>query len=203
MGRLSGRTLIHFGDGRTLTDLDVDVHGIDVDQVTSIERVVQGIHLTILKSNVIQSFFITTNANQRLPVSAGGGKAPPAGPTIIQMRTLGCYLKESDPPVRCLLSMDPRTKNVYFEASWVKKMRLDGFAARLMPRKKGTLVKEVYKSVDDCRWTMTNEPPVRRVFGTPEGLGCLISINANRRAVAEIRSRGKASRNVHLLIQYE
>jgi hypothetical protein len=200
MGRLAGRTIIHFKDGSTLTDRELMPDQIEnIDTITSVERVVQGWHLSILKSAIIKSFFIITDAERKLPVWASG----PAGPPIITARSIGCYLEDSEPAVKCLLTMDPRTKNILFEVEWVKNFRPDGFAPRLEKLPKGTLRRSVSKPMgENITWTIIKEPPVRRVFSTQKGLGCLIALNRKKRtrAIAEMR---RAGMNCHLLVMPE
>lgn len=202
MGPLAGRTIMHFKDGSTLTDKDIYIHDLTEEQLadlTSVERVIRGWHLSILKSEIIKSFFIITENVQLLQLG-GYGVGPPK-PPIITMRALGCYLEDSDPPVKVLLSMDPRTYSVVLEASHVEKFRPDGFAKPLNP-KKHELKRAVQVPVgpEGYVWSIINEPPVRRVFGTKEGLGCLIGVNDSQRALAEIKRSGN---NCHLLIQPE
>lgn len=188
---------MHFSDGSTLTDDDVYPHELSEDQVsqlTSIERVVAGWHLTILKSDCVRNFFIMTEAFQNLVLSKPGLQAPPPK---ISMRTLGCYLKNSDPPVRINFSMDPRTHNVSLKAEYVNKFRPDGFAKPL-EKDQRKLTDLVQKTMDECVFMIQKKPPVRRVFATKTGMGCLIGVNKKERVLAEIRQVGK---NIQLLIQ--
>lgn len=192
---------MHFKDGKTLTDQDVWPHLLTEEQfqnLTSVERVVLGWHLTILKSDLINSYFIMTEVTQGLKLLPKGGKSYP--PALISVRSIGCYLEGSDPPVKLTLSMDPRTKNIVLESTWTKSFRPNGFAAPLNRAKKKELKKIVTRSMGDIgqfQWGIVNEPPIRRVFGTPKGLGCLIAVSKGKRAKAEIRRQGM---NCHLLI---
>ena len=201
MGKLAGRTLMHFKDGTTLTDKDVWPHQLTPEQfrgLTSVERVVQGWHLTILKSFLVKSYFIITEVTQGLKLVPEGGVFSP--PPKMRARSIGCYLKGSDPPVKLLLGMDPRTRNIVLESTWTKNFRPNGFAAALHKPKRQQLKKIVSKSMGDIgqfQWAIVNEPPIRRVFGTPKGLGCLIAVNKGQRAKVEIRRQGM---NCHLLI---
>ncbi len=197
---MSSRTIIHFKDGSTLTDKEVYPHEVSEEQlenITSVERVVEGWHLSILKSELVKSFFIITEAFQSLILKPGKHGPPPK----ISMRTLGCYLKDSDPPVRILLGMDPRTKNLVLESTWVKNFRSDGFARLLNKPEKGVLKRNVARSMGEgIQWTIVNEPPIRRVYGTEGGLACLIAVNEDLRAKAELRMHGM---NCHLVIEPE
>lgn len=201
MGKLAGRTLMHFKDGTTLTDHDLWPHHLTEEQLgnlTSVERVVVGWHLTILKSALVKSYFIITEATQALKLVPKGGKFSP--PPIMSGRSIGCYLEGSDPPVKLMLTMDPRTKSIKLESTWVKSFRPNGFAAPLHRAKKGTLKRSVSKGMEKGRfqWSIINEPPIRRVFGTPKGLGALIAVSDGKRAKVEIRRQG--GMNCHLLI---
>lgn len=204
MGKLQGRTILHFKDGTTLTDKEVWPHQVTEEQfknITSVERVVQGWHLTILKSELVKSYFIMTEVTQALQLTPKGGISAP--PPKMTGRTIGCYLEGSDPPVRLNLTMDPRTKYIVLESAWVKNFRPNGFAPRLHKAKKLKVKKVVSKPMGpngQLQWAIVNEPPVRRVYGTPKGLGCLISVNEGQRAKVEIRQQGM---NCHLLITPE
>lgn len=195
---MSSRTILHFKDGSTLTDKEVYPHQISEEQlanITSVERVVAGWHLTILKSELVKGFFIITEAFQNMVLKVGIQGPPPK----ISMQALGCYLEDSDPPVKILLAMDPRTKQVILESTWVKNFRPDGFARALESPKKirRSVTREMGEGIP---WTIVNEPPIRRVYGTENGLGCLITVNKNLRAKMELRMQGK---NCHLVIEPE
>ena len=204
MGKLAGRTLMHFKDGTTLTDKDVWPHQLTPEQfedLTSVERVVVGWHLTILKSALVKSYFILTEVTQGIKLTPKGGRQMP--PPIMSARAIGCYLKGSDPPVKLVLGMDPRTKNIVLESTWTKSFRPNGFAAPVHKAKKAELKRTVSRSMGDLgqfQWGIVNEPPVRRVFGTQKGMGCLVAVNEDTRAKVEIRRQGM---NCHLLIVAE
>lgn len=201
MSELEGRTIMHFKDGTTLTDREIYPHQLSEQQfqnLTSVERVVKGWHLSVLKSPLIKNFFIMTEAHADMQLRPGKHGPPPQ----ISLRALGCYLKDSDPPVKLVLAMDP-LGNILLESAWMKNFRADGFSPRLHKQRYDTLKKAVSKPMGEeeaFQWTIINEPPVRRVFGTPDGLGCLISVNKNLRVKAEIRMMGKSC---HLLISPE
>lgn len=194
---------MHFKDGTTLTDKEVWPHQLTEEQfqdLTSVERVVQGWHLSILKSEMVRSYFIITEVTQAIKLLPQGGFTAP--PPKMRVRSIGCYLKESDPPVKVLLGMDPRTKNISLECTWTKNFRPNGFAPPLYKPKKARLKKVVFKPIGEgeINWSIVNEPPVRRVYGTPKGLGCLVAANKGRRVKVEIRRQGM---NCHLLIDPE
>lgn len=203
MGRLQGRTLLHFKDGSTLTDKEVWPHQITEEQfenLTSVERVVQGWHLSILKSELVKGYFIITEVTQALKLNPKGGRTAP--PPKMVGRSIGCYLEGSDPPVKLVLTMDPRTRDIVLEGTWTKNFRPNGLGAPLYKPKKQKLKKFIFKPMGEdrgkpFRWAIVNEPPIRRVFGTPKGLACLVAVSDGKRAKVEIRRQGM---NCHLMI---
>lgn len=173
---------MHFDDGATLTDADVYPHELPdekVEHLTSVERVIQGRHLTILKSPLISNFFIMSDAYQDWSYTSETASGD------ITARTVGCHLKNSNPLTRIKFSMDPRTMNVLLQAEWVKSYDSRGFAPTLNPLPK--IRRHVSYELDDSQWAIVNEQPVRRVWGTGHGLACLIGVNENLRAIGEIR----------------
>ncbi|MCK4265766.1 MAG: hypothetical protein KAX31_00685 [Thermoplasmata archaeon] len=200
---------MHFKDGTTLTDKQIWPHQLSEGQfqeLTSVERVVKGWHLSVLKSDLIKNFFIMTEAYQDMILKPGRQGPPPK----IALQALGCYLKDSDPPVKLVLAMDA-LERVILEAAWMKSFRPDGFSKLLHKSKSGKPLKRAVSKPlflrDDegavqgeFQWAIINEPPIRRVYATPDGLGCLIAVNKNLRVKAEIRMVGKSC---HLQISPE
>jgi len=194
---LSGRTLMHFSDGTTLTDKEVWPHQLtdgQTEALTSVERVIRGWHLSIKKSPSVRNFFIMTELTQNLILNPGKHGPPPK----ITVRALGCYLKGSDPPIRVTLGMDPRTSNVTLWVEHVKAFRPDGFAAPLQKRTR-KLTDMVQKNVGDGMiWGIVNKPPIRRILSTREGIGCLVGLKAGGdRVLVKLERNGK---NCQLLI---
>ena len=183
---MSSRVLMHFNDGSTLTDDELFPHELTADKaeaLTSVERVIQGRHITIMKSPLVQDFFVITDAYRDWSFtdeSTGNGD--------VTLRTVGCHLKGSDPLVRIMLSMDPRTMSVLIRAEWVKSFDSRGFAATLNPPP--NVRRHITKDLDDSHWSILDEPPVRRVWGTEKGLACLMAVNKEQRAIAEVRLVG-------------
>lgn len=204
MGKLQGRTIMHFKDGSTLTDKEVWPHQLIEEQfeaLTSVERVVQGWHLTIPSSELVKGYFIMTEVTQALILTPKGGRSAP--PPKMTGRSIGCYLEGSDPAVKLVLTMDPRTRNIVLEGIWTKNFRPNGLGARLHKAKRLKVKKFVSKPMGpngQLQWAIVNEPPIRRVYGTPKGLGCLVSVNKGQRAKVEIRQQGM---NCHLLLTPE
>lgn len=189
--------MIHLKDGTTLTQETTYPHEVDSELVTSVERVVGKKVISILKSDLIEDFFVMTEEYQLMMFRPGrqGGT-----PTVTH-RTVGCFLKGSDPPIQCLLSMDPRTGNVVFEAYAVKKKRKDGFGSRIEKRKRTHLLRQTTRTLPDHKkkarkgkeymavdrhYQIIHEGPVRRIFGTPTGIGCMLGFK-NTRINAEIK----------------
>jgi len=187
---------MHFSDGSTLTDDDVYPHQLSEEQqsrLTSVERIVKGWHLTIMKSPYVCNFFISTTAYQNMTLKPGRqGPAPE-----VALRALGCYIKDSDPPLRLTLSMAPKSKNVSFIVEAVDSFRPDGFSRALKPL--GKLHNMVQKDMGEgISWGVLNRPPVKRVYPTKDGLGGLIEVTNTvdgivraRRVMAELKMNGK------------
>jgi hypothetical protein len=194
-------TIMHFSDGSTLTDKEIWPHELseeDYQKLTSVERVIRGWHLSILKSPCIRSFFHQTTAYQDMMLIPGRHGPPPK----ISARALGCYLSDGDPPVRLTLSMEPKSHNVSLDVDLVSSFRPDGFAKPLHRKK---LRKVVQKELDDVVWTITNQPPVKRIYSTKEGIGCIIEVTkpgehgvVASRVMAELR---RVDKNCQLIIQ--
>lgn len=168
MGRLAGRSLVHLVDGRTLTDQDCYIHEVDPNLITSVERVVQGRHLTILKSPLVESFFIGTEAEGSLPCNMPGMSVVNA----IALRWVGCFLKDTDPPIQCELTYEPNTTMGWVEFFYVKDKRKDGFSARLYKKPKARRL--VQRRDDNGIYSIIEEPPVDRVIPIANGLSCTL-----------------------------
>jgi len=168
--------MIHFDDGATLTDEHCAPHEVNImaelgyspERITSVERVVGGRIITIKKSPLIENFFVATDASRDMSMSPGGGNLP----VMIQKRMLGCYLKNSDPPIQCRLIMDAKNFDVLLECFRVRKKTAAGInARRTVPLKRG--LKELHsKQLIDNMYSIQKTSVIERVFSTPNGLGC-------------------------------
>ena len=155
-------------DGSTLTDVDVYPHEVDSELITSVERVVKGRTITILKSPLIEGFFVGTEASVDFKMMSGA-----ATPTETLKRILGCYVKDSDPPIQCQFSMDPRTCNTLLDFFEVHKKAAEGIKARRI--KGGKRVIEVFqRRFADNFHGIIKSPLIEETFATPDGLGCTL-----------------------------
>ncbi len=170
--------MIHLNDGTTLTDADVYPHEVDSELITSVERVVRGRTMTIKKSPFIENFFVGTEASidfKMLGRGAGTGSA-----TSTLKRILGCYVKDSDPPIQCQFSMDPRTYNTIVDFFVVHRKAVEGIKARRIDG--GKRVVEVFQRqfVDEFHGIIKS-PLIKETFATRTGLGCTL-VNPEVRA---------------------
>jgi len=172
------RWLIHLKDGKTLTDQDCDLHdeeelvrrGYSPDDVTSVERIVDGRHLTIKKSEFIEWFWVGTEESVDLKVA---GSSASASPPMVTKRILGCYIKGMEPPLQARLTMDPRTYNVDLEFIRVKEKTRPGINASLLKPSKG-LKKAFQKNLVESSYSIIQNDEVDRVYNTPIGIACIL-----------------------------
>ena len=176
--------MIHLKDGITLTDADVYPHEVDSELITSVERVVGGRTMTIKKSPLIDTFFVGTEASIDFKMMGrGAGTASP--PQTIK-RILGCYVKDSDPPIQCQFSVDPRTGNTLVEFLEVHRKAAEGITARRIGG--GKRVVEVFqRQFADSFHGIIKSPLIEEAFATPNGLGCTL---VKPRVRAEISVQG-------------
>ena len=176
--------MIHLRDGSTLTDADVYPHEVDSDLITSVERVVSGRTMTIKKSPLIEDFFVGTEASVDFKMMGRG--AGSGSPTETLKRILGCYVKDSEPPIQCQFSMDPRTFNTLVEFFEVHEKAAEGIKARRVDG--GKRVVEVFQRqfIDEFHGIIKS-PLVEETFTTPTGLGCTL---VNPRVRVEILVQG-------------
>ena len=115
------RWIIHLKNGKTLTDKDAFPHEIPSEQITSVERIVNGRVYTICGSSVLKNFFVKTTAAQTLSLTSG----QPTEPTVLE-RIIGCYIEGKDGPVRLELKINPANGNCKLVAVPVEKITKDG-----------------------------------------------------------------------------
>jgi hypothetical protein len=165
-------------DGKTLTEADCFPHEVEVmskrgyapKDVTSVERIIRGKHLTIKKSQFIDTFFVGTE--ESLDMKMGSKHQEPAEVT---KRILGCYISNTDPPIQVRLTMDPRTFNTRLKFLRVKKKTLKGINAKqLDPPPKGTLEKEYTRDIIGNTYSIIESPDITSCFTRHNGLGCNI-----------------------------
>lgn len=168
--------LIHMKTGETLSDADCFPHELDVmkthgftsSDITSVERIIRGKHLTIKKSQFIDTFFVATE--EGLDVKMGSKhQAPP----IVTKRMIGCYVKDTEPALQVRLIMDPRTYNTRLKFIRVKKKTLKGINAKPVdPLPKGALEMEFNRDIVGNSYSITQSPDVVNCFPRHNGLGC-------------------------------
>lgn len=167
-------------DGQTLTDEDCFPHeakvmekkGYGANDITSVERIIGGKHLTIKKSQFIDTFFVGTE--ESLDVRMGAKYQAPA---IITKRILGCYVTNTEPALQVQLVMDPRTHNTRMKFIRVKKKTLKGINARAVnPPPKGTLDLEYTRDMIGNTYSIVQSPDVVNCFSRHNGLGCNLKV---------------------------
>jgi len=176
--------MIHLRDGTTLTDADVYPHEVDSELITSVERVVGSRTITIKKSPFVEDFFVGTEASVDFKMMGRG--AGSASPTQTLKRILGCYVKDSDPPIQCQFSMDPRTYNTLLEFFEVHEKAVEGIKARRIDGK-GDVVEMFQRKIVDNSHGIIKSPLIEETFATPTGLGCIL---VKPRIRAEISVQG-------------
>lgn len=162
--------MIHLKDGSTLTDADCYPHEVDSELITSVERIVKGRTLTIRKSPFIEGFFIGTEASVDFKMM--GRDAGASSPTETLKRILGCYIKDSDPPIQCQFSMDPRTHNTILEFFEVHHKKPEGIKARRIKSPKRAVVEVFQRQFVDNFHGIIKSPLIKQVHSTPTGLAC-------------------------------
>lgn len=168
--------LIHMKDGETLTDADCFPHeenvmtalGYQPDHVTSVERIIHGKHLTIKKSQFIDTFFVATEEGIDVKMGSKHQQAPE-----VTKRMIGCYIKDTDPPLQVRLIMDPRTFNAKLKFIRVKKKTLVGINAKpVNPLPKGELEVEFTRDIISNTYSIVQSLDVKSCFTRHNGLGC-------------------------------
>jgi len=177
--------MIHLRDGSTLTDADVYPHEVDSELITSVERVVSGRTMTIKKSPLVEDFFVGTEASVDFKMMGRG--AGSGSPTETLKRILGCYVKDSDPPIQCQFSMDPRTHNTLVEFFEVHRKAAEGIKARRIDGGKRGVVEVFQRQFVDNLHGIIKSPLIKETFATPTGLGCTL---VEPRVRAEILVQG-------------
>ncbi len=171
-------------DGKTLTNQDCFPHEIDEmakrgyspEDITSVERIIKGRHLTIKKSKFIDTFFVASE--EGLDVKMGSSHQAPA---VVTKRIIGCYIKGADPPLQVRLTMDPRSFNTKLEFIRVKKISLTGISAKpVKPKKKGVLDVMHSKEIIESHYSIVKSEDIAKFFTTPHGLSCFLKKPAIR-----------------------
>jgi len=177
--------MIHLRNGSTLTDADVYPHEVDSELITSVERVVGGRTMTIKKSTFVEDFFVGTEASVDFKMMGRGAGSASATETL--KRILGCYVKDSEPPIQCQFSMDPRTGNTLVEFFEVYRKAAEGIKARRIDGGKKGVVEVFQRQFADDFHGIIKSPLIEETFATPTGLGCIL---VEPRVRAEILVQG-------------
>ena len=159
--------MIHLRDGSTLTDADVYPHEVDSELITSVERLVGGRTMTIKKSPYVEDFFVGTTASVDLMMGRDAGSS-----TQTLKRILGCYIKDSDPPIQCQFSMDPRSYNTLVDLFEVDSKKAEGIRASRIGGKRA--VEVFQRQFADSFHGIIKSPLIKETFETPSGLGCTL-----------------------------
>jgi hypothetical protein len=179
-------------DGKTLTDEHCFPHdvscmeklGYSANDITSVERLVRGKHLTIKKSGFIDTFFVATE--EGIDVKMGGKSQQRA---VVTKRMVGCYIKDTEPPLQVRLIMDPRTHDTRLELMRVKVKTLKGINARaIKPKRRGQLEMAAIRELVGNTYSILQSPDIDKCFTTPTGLSCFLKKPAIR---AEILVRSQ------------
>lgn len=187
---MPAKWLIHLEDGKTLTDADCFPHetevlasmGYNPENITSVERIISGRHLTIKKSPFIEGFFVATDEGADMRMTPG-----PQTPPVVLKRTIGCYLVGSEPPVQCRFTMDPRNYNVSLQFFEVKKRTAVGINAKRVHPRKGMEIAYQKEMIDNLYSVISSEV-IEGIHNTPTGLAVILK-NPHIRAEMVIRSQ--------------
>lgn len=164
--------MIHLRDGSTLTDADVYPHEVDSELITSVERIVKGRTMTIKKSPSVECFFVGTEASVDFKMMGRGSGS--SSPTETTKRILGCYVKDSEPPIQCQFSMDPRTFNTLIEFFEVHEKAAEGIKARRIGGGRRNVLEVFQRQFADDFHGIIKSPLIEETFATPTGLGCIL-----------------------------
>jgi len=151
--------LIHMEDGETVTDVlphKLSAYGYTQNQITSVERIIEGRHLTIKKSLYLENYFMMVDAGITLQLFSGG---PKAGPPKVALKNIGGYVKDSmvltedetprESHLQFRYGMHPKTGDVNLEFLRVNKVTPTGInVKRIYPLVKG-VVRFVYQHIVD------------------------------------------------------
>lgn len=163
--------MIHLVDGTTLTDDHCYPHEIDSERITSVERIIRGRTLTIKKSPLIEDFFVASEASIDIALTAPGITAKP---TEVTKKILGCYIKDTEPPIQCQFIMDPRSYNTILDFFEVHVKSKRGITARRITSEKKILRELHQRQFGNEVHGIIKSPLIKQVFQTPTGLSCVL-----------------------------
>jgi hypothetical protein len=123
--------LIHTKSGKTFTSKTHYPWDVPEENITSVERVIDGKSIAIKKHPALHHFFVkSTESRDFVMVGARPGSRPPT----VEARAVGCHIGKPPNVYRLELGCDPRTGNVILSARKVTEATRDGFDPR---KKKG------------------------------------------------------------------
>ncbi len=128
---MSSRWIVHTKSGKTFTDKDGYPNDIEKlvtehnDEVTSVERVINGRSIAIKKSQHLNNFFVKTSESRDFVMM---GAQLGARPPVVEAKAVGAHISVTPGEIyRFELEIDPRTGNVMLDVQKVQKATPDGF----------------------------------------------------------------------------
>ncbi len=128
---MSSRWIVHTKSGKTYTDKEGYPNDIEKlvteknDEVTSVERVINGRSIAIKKSPHLHTFFVkTTESRDFVMMGAQLGGRPP----VVEAKAVGGHIDVQPGEIyRFELEIDPRNGDVRLGVQKVQKATPDGF----------------------------------------------------------------------------
>jgi hypothetical protein len=124
---MTARWIIHTKDGKSYTDATHLPSDVPDDQITSVERVVNGKSIVIKKNPDLYFFFVKATESKDLVITFEGAQGPVDRPKVVEALAIGCHLGQPPNVYRLELECDPRTGNVLLQIQKVKEATKDGF----------------------------------------------------------------------------
>lgn len=116
--------LIHTKSGETYTSKTHYPWDVPEDQITSVERIVDGKSIAIRKSPHIHHIFVKSEASIDFVMM---GEKTGARPPQVEARIIGCHVGIPPNVFRIELACDPKTGNVVATVKRVEQATQDGF----------------------------------------------------------------------------
>jgi hypothetical protein len=128
---MSSRWIVHTKSGKTFTDKDGYPSDIEKmmatnqDEITSVERIINGRSIAIKKSSYLHDFFVKTTESKDFVMMGAqlGGR-----PAVVEAKAVGGHIDVKPGEIfRFELEIDPRTGSVNLDIQKVPKATPDGF----------------------------------------------------------------------------
>jgi len=116
--------LIHTKSGKTYTSKEKYPWDVPEEEITSVERIVDGKSVSIRKHPDLHHFFVKSTESRDFVMM---GPNPGARPPVVEARAVGCHIGTAPNIYRLELACDPRTGNVCLTVQKVKEATKDGF----------------------------------------------------------------------------